>query len=148
MYSHNTQFRMLCIISVQHISFYSQEKFRIDSLRCRAYTRQRLRERVVEVEDMEKRVAEAKKQLTAITNENQRCVSFTCCANFSNFVCPQFEFRMSNFCDLSVVGYVFYHQFLGSKSSKPNGLDCTFNFSIEIQFWDNYTIQYNTSRAA
>ncbi len=42
------------------------------TLRCRAYTRQHLLEREVEVEEMEKRVAEAKKKIAAITNENER----------------------------------------------------------------------------
>ncbi len=46
----------------------------MDSLRCRAYTRRHLREREIEVEEMEKKVAEAKKQLVAITNENKRQV--------------------------------------------------------------------------
>ncbi|XP_064403588.1 227 kDa spindle- and centromere-associated protein-like isoform X2 [Halichondria panicea] len=49
-----------------------QEKLRMESLRCRTYTRQRLRERVIEVEEMEMRVVEARKQLAAITNENER----------------------------------------------------------------------------
>ncbi len=44
----------------------------MESLRCRTYTRQRLRERVIEVEEMEMRVVEARKQLAAITNENER----------------------------------------------------------------------------
>lgn len=49
-----------------------QEKLRMESLRCRAYTRRHIHEREVEVGEMEKRVAEAKKQLAAIINENER----------------------------------------------------------------------------
>ena len=49
-----------------------QDKLRMETLRCRAYTRQRLREQGREVEGMERRVLDARQQLTAINRENER----------------------------------------------------------------------------
>ena len=46
----------------------------MDTLRCRAYTRQHLKEQGKQVESMEGRVLSAHQQLTAITRENMRCV--------------------------------------------------------------------------
>lgn len=44
----------------------------MDTLRCRAYTRQQLRERVKEVEGMEKQVVEATQKTLVIDGENKR----------------------------------------------------------------------------
>ena len=49
-----------------------QDKLRMETLRCRAYTRQRLREQGREVEEMEGRVLDAQQQLTAVNRENRR----------------------------------------------------------------------------
>ena len=49
-----------------------QDKLRMETLRCRAYTRQRLREEGREVEEMESRVLDAQQQLTAVNRENRR----------------------------------------------------------------------------
>ena len=58
--------------SVVEQSFILQDKLRMETLRCRAYTRQRLKERGKEVEGMERRVLDASQQLTAINRENKR----------------------------------------------------------------------------
>ena len=50
----------------------------MDTLRCRAYTRQRVRQQCEEVGNLEERVMEAHQKILAINNENKRyCTSCT-----------------------------------------------------------------------
>lgn len=49
-----------------------QEKLKMDTLRCRAYTRQRVWQYTREVDKIEKQVVEVTQKLTAIDNENRR----------------------------------------------------------------------------
>lgn len=58
--------------SVVKCSLILQDKLRMETLRCRAYTRQHLREQGREVEEVERRVLDARQQLTAINRENER----------------------------------------------------------------------------
>ena len=44
----------------------------MDTLRCRAYTRQRVRQQCEEVGSLEERVMEAHQKILAINNENKR----------------------------------------------------------------------------
>lgn len=50
----------------------SQDKLRMDTLRCRAYTRQRLKEQETDVKETEVKVLDSHQQLLAVTNENRR----------------------------------------------------------------------------
>ena len=58
--------------NVVKCSLILQDKLRMETLHCRAYTRQHLREQGREVEGMERRVLDARQQLTAINRENER----------------------------------------------------------------------------
>ena len=48
----------------------------MDTLRCRAYTRQRVSQYTKEVDRLEKQVMEATQKLMAVNKENQRCSEF------------------------------------------------------------------------
>lgn len=58
--------------TIYYIIFFKQEKLKMDCLRCRAYTRQRLRKQDKGVEEMEKQVVEATKKLSVINGENKK----------------------------------------------------------------------------
>lgn len=62
----------------------------MDTLRCRAYTRQHLRKQKREVAAMEQRVLDANQQLTAVNRENHRWGNYCTSAvySFSYSVCP------------------------------------------------------------
>ena len=54
--------------------FIVQEKLKMDTLRCRAYTRQKVIQRTKQVDRLEKQVTEATQKINAVSEENKRYV--------------------------------------------------------------------------
>lgn len=67
----------------------------MDTLRCRAYTRQRVRQQCEEVGSLEERVVEAHQKILAINNENKRYY-YASCTKLMYFMMLTFLFTFLN----------------------------------------------------